>query len=324
MTENSVQDPEGLAASQPVPAKGFGTLLREAREAAGLSLDDVASRTKISRNQLEALEAESVRLLPEPVYVRAFIRDICRVTGGDPKPAIEAYMKVCAPAEQAAPDFQPAIDVPKHGLVKEVEFRASPRKKGLRVLIAFAAVVVVALLAWAGWGQDLVARLGGSDIEAVKVTQQSGSVAALQRPRSPSNALPADAPVTASMNQQAQQSAASDAAAAASSPAAVSAQAADAGSQTAAPAQPAALPGQATVVVRTVGASWLKMTDADGKVLVKEELGAGVEKTYVGKLPISVTVGNARSCAMTIDGRTIDLSAYSRGSVARFVLNPEK
>lgn len=312
MTENSVQDPEGLAAPAPVPAKGFGTLLREAREAAGLSLDDVASRTKISRNQLEALEAESVRLLPEPVYVRAFIRDICCVTGGDPKPAIEAYMQACAPAEQAAPDFQLAVDVPKHGLVKEVEFRASPRKKGLRVLIAFAAVVVVALLAWAGWGQDLVARLGGSDIEAVKVTQQSGSVAALQRPRSPSNALPADAPVTASMNQQAQQSAAS------------SAQATGADSQAAAPAQPAALPGQATVVVRTVGASWLKMTDADGKVLVKEELGAGIEKTYVGKLPISVTVGNARSCAMTIDGRTIDLSAYSRGSVARFVLNPEK
>lgn len=323
MTENSVQDPEGLAAPAPVPAKGFGTLLREAREAAGLSLDDVASRTKISRNQLEALEAESVRLLPEPVYVRAFIRDICCVTGGDPKPAIEAYMQACAPAEQAAPDFQPAVDVPKHGLVKEVEFRASPRKKGLRVLIAFAAVVVVALLAWAGWGQDLVARLGGSDIEAVKVTQQSGSVAALQRPRSPSNALPADAPVTASMNQQAQQSAASDATAV-SSPAASSAQATGADSQAAAPAQPAALPGQVTVVVRTVGASWLKMTDADGKVLVKEELGAGVEKTYVGKLPISVTVGNARSCAMTIDGRTIDLSAYSRGSVARFVLNPEK
>lgn len=77
---------EPAAGAQP----GFGKLLRSLREKAGLSLDDVANRTKISRGQLEAMEREEMRLLPEPVYVRAFIRDICRVMGTDPKPVTDA------------------------------------------------------------------------------------------------------------------------------------------------------------------------------------------------------------------------------------------
>ena len=319
MTENSAQEKEGCAVEKSgAAAQGFGAQLSKAREAAGLSLDDVASRTKISRNQLEALEAESIRLLPEPVYVRAFIRDICRVTGADPQPVIRAYMEGCAPEEQKVPDLESSAPVPGHGLAKEVEFRASPRKRGLRVLIAFAVLVLLALFVWAGWGQDLVARISGGEAEAVKVTQP-GEVAPLQQPRSPSNALPADAPVmsepAAASSSAPSSSTASDAAAAASAETAAGGAPKDA-------QQPAAAPGQAVVEVRTVGSSWLRMVDADGKVLVKEELGAGVEKTFSGKLPISVTVGNTRSCAMTLDGRPVDLSAYSRGSVARFVLNP--
>lgn len=317
MTETSSQFSEGSAA-------GFGALLARAREAAGLSLDDVASRTKISRGQIEALENESVRFLPEPVYVRAFIRDICRVLGADPKPVLDAYRLACPDsAEEKVPAIDPGTPVPKRGLAREVEFRASPRKKGLRVLIAFAVIVALALLAWAGFGRELVAKLGGSEIEAVKVTQQDGSAGALQLPRSPSNALPANAP--AEMTAQQASSPAQPSAAASSPAAQAAAPAAVAPTEAAAAAKadpaPAAAAGLATVEVRTVEASWLRMIDADGKVLVKAELGAGVEKTYTGRLPIRVTVGNARGCALTLNGNPVDLSGYSRGSVARFVLN---
>ena len=89
---------EPAAGAQP----GFGKLLRSLREKAGLSLDDVANRTKISRGQLEAMEREEMRLLPEPVYVRAFIRDICRVMGADPKPVTDAFARDFAPEAPAA------------------------------------------------------------------------------------------------------------------------------------------------------------------------------------------------------------------------------
>lgn len=313
MTETSSQFSEGGAA-------GFGALLARAREAAGLSLDDVASRTKISRGQIEALENESVRFLPEPVYVRAFIRDICRVLGADPKPVLNAYRLACPDsAEEKVPAIDPGTPVPKRGLAREVEFRASPKKKGLRVLIAFAVIVALALLAWAGFGRELVAKFGGSEIEAVKVTQQDGSAGALQLPRSPSNALPANAPAEMTAQQASAPAQPSSPAAQAAAPA--EAAPAEAAAAAKADPAPAAAAGLATIEVRTVEASWLRMIDADGKVLVKAELGAGVEKTYTGRLPIRVTVGNARGCALTLNGSPVDLSGYSRGSVARFVLN---
>ena len=177
---------EPAAGAQP----GFGKLLRSLREKAGLSLDDVANRTKISRGQLEAMEREEMRLLPEPVYVRAFIRDICRVMGADPKPVTDAFARDFAPEAPAAQAPAAADAVPARKMEKEVEFHASPRKKGFRVFLAFAVVIVLIGAVWGGWREGILSKLGGDNTEAAQVQMQeaSGRTAALQRPRSPSNA----------------------------------------------------------------------------------------------------------------------------------------
>ena len=52
------------------------------------------------------MEREEMRLLPEPVYVRAFIRDICRVMGADPKPVTDSFARDFAPDSKASP-FKP-------------------------------------------------------------------------------------------------------------------------------------------------------------------------------------------------------------------------
>ena len=62
-------------------AKGFGEELRAAREAQGISLGDMAVRSRLSVAQLRALENEEVEKLPEPVYVRAFIRGCAQSLG---------------------------------------------------------------------------------------------------------------------------------------------------------------------------------------------------------------------------------------------------
>ena len=49
-----------------------GDLLLEWREQKGIDLRDVSNRTKISVNQLKALESEAFDQLPAPVYVRGF------------------------------------------------------------------------------------------------------------------------------------------------------------------------------------------------------------------------------------------------------------
>ena len=305
---------EPAAGAQP----GFGKLLRSLREKAGLSLDDVANRTKISRGQLEAMEREEMRLLPEPVYVRAFIRDICRVMGTDPKPVTDAFAREFAPETPAA-QAPEADAVPARKMEKEVEFHASPRKKGFRVFLAFAVVIVLIGAVWGGWREGILAKLGGDNTEAAQVQMQeaSGRTAALQRPRSPSNAMPANAPLTANPDGTASVPDTAASSPAASSPAAA-AQTAAASAKTTDTA--AATAGTGTVTIRTIGSSWVKLIDADGKTIFQGNIKAGDEKSFTGKLPIRATVGNSTQCAVSLNGTPFDLSGYTKGSVARFIL----
>ncbi|MCA9565693.1 MAG: helix-turn-helix domain-containing protein [Myxococcales bacterium] len=59
-------------------AQSPGTVLREAREAQGLSIRTLAAVTKISPKVLEALENDQYDAAPAEVFVRGFIRGCAR------------------------------------------------------------------------------------------------------------------------------------------------------------------------------------------------------------------------------------------------------
>ncbi|NCJ08168.1 DUF4115 domain-containing protein [Synechococcales cyanobacterium C] len=52
----------------------IGAELRRAREQQGKSLEDIAAKTLIQQRMLKAIEAGKLEQLPEPVYVKGFIR----------------------------------------------------------------------------------------------------------------------------------------------------------------------------------------------------------------------------------------------------------
>jgi cytoskeleton protein RodZ len=61
-----------------------GNKLRDAREARGLSLDDVAHVTRIPRSSLALIEEGRFDRLPAPVFVRGFLKSYARAVGLDP------------------------------------------------------------------------------------------------------------------------------------------------------------------------------------------------------------------------------------------------
>jgi flagellar biosynthesis protein FlhG len=61
-----------------------GALLKEIRELLGLSLDDIADRTKVSRGHLKSIEESSFDYLPPDVYVKGFITQYARALELDP------------------------------------------------------------------------------------------------------------------------------------------------------------------------------------------------------------------------------------------------
>lgn len=65
--------------------------LREAREAKGLSLRQVADATKLSVRSIELLEKDSVDSLPEGIYRRAIIRAVASEVGLKPEQLLNEF-----------------------------------------------------------------------------------------------------------------------------------------------------------------------------------------------------------------------------------------
>ncbi len=71
---------------------GFGEELRRNRLVREVSLESIASATKISKRHLEALERSDFAHLPAPVFTRGFIRAYAGYLGLDPDEMVNAYL----------------------------------------------------------------------------------------------------------------------------------------------------------------------------------------------------------------------------------------
>ena len=69
---------------------GCGERLRLAREAAGLSVDDVAARLHMPARVVKSLEAEDWSRLGAPVFVRGQVRSYSRLLGLTTAPMMAA------------------------------------------------------------------------------------------------------------------------------------------------------------------------------------------------------------------------------------------
>ncbi len=69
----------------------LGDSLREEREARNISLEEIASATKIVPRYLEALETDRLDLMPGGFFVRAIIRSYAQAVGLDPDEVVERY-----------------------------------------------------------------------------------------------------------------------------------------------------------------------------------------------------------------------------------------
>ena len=90
-------------------AVGVGFLVRTNREAAGLSLEEVARSTRIPLHHLRALEEDRLDDLPSRVYARGFIRLLAKAIGLDREEAeevVRAYERSARPTVMPPPPIQ--------------------------------------------------------------------------------------------------------------------------------------------------------------------------------------------------------------------------
>lgn len=70
----------------------LGGLFRQTRERQRLSLEQIASRTRIQQRHLQALEEENFASLPAKVFVKGFVRSYARSLGLDEDKAIQLFL----------------------------------------------------------------------------------------------------------------------------------------------------------------------------------------------------------------------------------------
>ncbi|WP_044642782.1 helix-turn-helix domain-containing protein [Risungbinella massiliensis] len=71
----------------------IGSFLRQARESAGLSLDEVQEKTRIQKNFLTAIEIGDFDKLPSPYYVRNYLRAYANCVKVEPHHILRHYRK---------------------------------------------------------------------------------------------------------------------------------------------------------------------------------------------------------------------------------------
>ncbi|MEM9002591.1 MAG: helix-turn-helix domain-containing protein [Cyanobacteria bacterium P01_F01_bin.86] len=75
------RNPEELVALQQISLQKIGAHLQQQRQKQSLSLHDIHEQTFIQVCMLKAIESGDLRTLPEPFYIRAFIKKYAAVLG---------------------------------------------------------------------------------------------------------------------------------------------------------------------------------------------------------------------------------------------------
>src|SRR5688500_13544525 len=92
----------------------IGATLAAARQRAGLSLADVAARTRVRASVIEAMERDDFTGCGGDFYARGHIRAVAKAVGVDPVPLVAEYDESAgrppppAPHEIFEPDLMPA------------------------------------------------------------------------------------------------------------------------------------------------------------------------------------------------------------------------
>lgn len=273
-----------------------GTLLRQAREAAGLHVASLAVALKVPVRKLEALEADRFDELPDAVFARALAASVCRTLKIDPAPVLQRLPATGAPRLALN---EGRINAP----FRSPRDRTGPSWKDQMSRPVF--LVVAGLLLGA-----LVLILLPSQREPVQTVQPDPAPAPAEVPFQPAPAepvvaAPAMAPVPGP---------APAAIPAPPAPVAVSAPVSPVLVQPA--AATVALDG--VVVFKAKAESWIQVTDARGVVVLRRLLAAGESVAASGALPLAVTVGSANATDVVVRGKPFDLGPLARDNVARF------
>ena len=300
---------------------GVGAELRQAREAQGLTVIDVAQQLKFAPRQIESLEAERFERLPGPTIARGMVRNYARLLQLDPEPLVARM----TPQREAASD----PDELAARFKRPVPFSDSSRRSTL-VYVGFSAGVLLLVGALAyEWQQERAAPQFVAPAQPQRPAEPvRQTAAATQLPqvvaeppqapeekapeaKAPAAEKPAPEPKIEKPRPQAEQS----------KPPAEKPQLAAVVPKPAAEAQEKPPAGSVhSIVLRCEEEAWLEVRNDEGRALVSSLNPAGSERAVRARGPLHLVIGNAQHVTLIVDGKPVDLKPHTRVEVARLTI----
>ena len=121
--------------------ESVGEFFRQVRETKGLTVDEVASKTRIRTDFVKALEEGNFAKLPDQVFARGFVRSYARSLGLDEEDAIQRFVQSAG----AFYEKQGERERLRQRQVEE-ERRRKANRKAVGVAIAVAIATLIFLL----------------------------------------------------------------------------------------------------------------------------------------------------------------------------------
>lgn len=329
--QNNAEQGNRHNAKSPV---SLGTMLREARERFNFSVADVAAQIKFAPRQIEALEADDFKHLPEAAFLRGFVRSYAKILNLDVQPLLAALPQENAASAELIPA---SVDVPYP--VDNTSQRQTLILLGAALLLA---VVAVGFSVWhfttplrqsTGANIETPVPLPAEEQVRHEPLAQKHEMTASPNPAEPNRQT------SAVVEQSSTQSGKTKAAASAGPSSATSAQSSvrAAKTRTATTAAQSSVRAAKTKAVqaepqtRTTDdsgnmddtsapttrlrlvfgeESWTEIKDKDDKVLSSQINPPGSELLVDGSPPFSMLIGHAASASLFYKGKQVDLKPY--------------
>lgn len=313
---NQITAPDSEQNDVISPSVTAGHRLRVAREAMGLSCADVARELRLQEKLIETLEAGDRSHLPPDTFISGYLRAYARLVGLPAEELIAEYL-----AERATASVYRATD--------RVGMKMTSSRDPKYRAISYAVLAVTALLFAAWWANErfsLVTPEPAQDEAGIEEHQALDAHLPAPMP------LYQDPPLEEAVTEPGQHAAVSaplngaTAAVGKSTPPAVTAPVAPT-AEAVQPAPPApvvvtaplaASTPQSSLALEFQAASWTRIEDANGRLLVLETVNAGRKLQLQGVAPFKVFLGYAPGVLIYYNGTLFSHADYHRGDLARF------
>lgn len=267
-----------------------GQRLRQAREAKGLTVQQVAAQTKISSRYLQAIEADDPKSLPGIFFYKSFVQQYAGCLGVPMEELRWALDRLAPPPERIVEQVSD-LPEPQTQFLREPEPITSQLgfRVGVLILMLIACSAVYAI-----W--DKMQRNAAAP--AVQTTQDSKVTARETAKQVEAAPVPAPAPASAS------------------APPIVTTE----------PAPESALPpisvSKVSLLIKAKEQTWFRVT-GDGKVEFAGTLEPEQSKAFDGFDRASLLVGNAGGLDVTFNGKPMG-AIGPRGQIRTVLFTPEK